>query len=76
MRIFADGIANTSLSRLDISRNNIGNEGCKYLSELLGSSYGRNRISINLTYLNIASNNINSLGFEGFCRYMCANQIL
>ena len=76
MQIFAYGIANTCLSKLDISCNNIGNEGCKYLSEILGSSYGKNRISINLTYLNLASNNINSLGLEGFCRNMCVNQIL
>ena len=76
MHIFANGIANTSLSRLDLSRNNIGNEGCKHLSEILGLGYGRNRISINLSYLNLSNNNINSLGLETFCRDMCTNQTL
>ena len=76
MPIFANGIANTSLLRLDLSCNNLGNNGCKSLSELLGTNYGKNCISNNLTRLNLNSNNINSIGLESFCRDMSSNQTL
>lgn len=61
-------MSNIALLRLDLSKNNIGNEGMKILSEALGTNYGRSRLSINLNYLNLADNHINSTSFEPFCR--------
>lgn len=65
---FGNSISNFCLLRLDLSRNNLANEGIKALSDLLGINYGKNRISINLVHLNLSNNNITSLGFECFCR--------
>jgi hypothetical protein len=51
------------LMRLDLSKNNLMNPGLRSLTEILGLSYSKNSISMNLVYLNISFNGINSYGF-------------
>jgi hypothetical protein len=60
---FCCGISNTSLIKLDLSKNNLSNIGVKILTDVLGLSYGRNRLSKSLAYLNLSNNSITSLGF-------------
>ena len=49
--------------RLDLSKNNLMDSGLKSLTEILGLSYGKNSISMNLIYLNVSFNGITSNGF-------------
>lgn len=74
--LFFSNINNIPLMKLDLSRNNLSNEGLKVISDLLGVNYGRTPLSVNLNLLNISSNNINSIAFETFCREAYCNQTL
>lgn len=60
---FLSSISNVPLLSLDLSKNNLANEGLKVLTDIFGISYGRTPLSINLSLLNIASNSINSIAF-------------
>ena len=61
-------VSTLALQKRDLSKNNLGNDGLKIISEFIGVNYGRTRMSINLSYLNLADNNFTSLSFETFCR--------
>lgn len=73
---FFSNISNIPLVKLDLSKNNLSNEGLKVISSLLGVNYGRTALSVNLNMLNISNNNINSIAFEIFCREAYCNQTL
>jgi hypothetical protein len=73
---FVNNISNVNLLHLDISKNSLGNEGMRILADLLGTNYGRSRLSIALNHLNLSNNRISSVGFEYFCGEMSSNKTL
>lgn len=62
--------------RVDLSKNAISDIGMRAFADILGVHYSKNTISMNLSFLNLSSNSITSVGFEYFCRCMSANRTL
>ena len=62
--------------KLDLSNNQIGDEGFRLVSETIGLNYGYNTLSTSLTNLNVSNNQIKGFGIEKFCKNMLNNQSL
>lgn len=75
-QFFTTSLSNIPLMILNLSKNKLTNSGMKCLTDILGMSYGKNVISMNLVHLNLRRNMINSHGFQFFCREMGVNQTL
>ena len=56
--------------RLDLSKNQIGDEGFKLIAEVIGFQYGHNSLSRSLKILNLSDNQIRSYGIEFYCKNM------
>ena len=66
----------TSLKKLNMSYNKLGDEAMPFFAELLCHQYGRNSISLNLKELDLSSNGINSDNSELFCLQSSKNKSL
>lgn len=76
MTSFLSNISNITLTKLDLSKNSLSNQGLKVITEMLGVNYGRTPLSVSLSHLNLSGNNMDSFSFENFCRETYCNQTL
>jgi Ran GTPase-activating protein (RanGAP) involved in mRNA processing and transport len=76
MNFFLEKFRVVGLVVMDLRSNLIGDEGCRMLVDVLGSSSSSNTLSRNLKHLNLSHNNLTSLSIEHYCKHMSTNQTL
>lgn len=76
MAFFLEKFRVVGLEVLDLRGNLIGDDGCRMLVDVLGSSSSSNTLSRNLKHLNLSNNNLTSFCIEHYCKHMSTNQTL
>ena len=75
MKLFIEKFKHVPLKKLNISATKMSDSDMDLFSQVLGTEYTKNTLSLNLRSLDVSNNNIRSFGIEAFSKEMMNNQI-